>query len=303
MKTIFKLYKIISCSKLFLLALIAFKLNSNTLNQFYLQKEKPIEIIAGEKPNNAYKDLRFNNILSQTNKISTLDVFSKAKAMSYPGMVPIPANLSILFSSPYQLNIFSKIFSQNETGMAHMDNLYQNKAIKTVKVTSQLHKYTNKNMPIRDLVYKSARRHGIPEKWFEKLIYIESNFNPSAKSPKGAIGLGQLMPATAVELGLKVTSSKDLSEGSVWNPESNLDASAKYLQKLYSLYVRKGIARKEAWNFAAGAYNAGIGNIQKAINLTGTKNYLEWQEVAIMLPRITGRFSRETIQYVKRLEA
>ena len=71
----------------------------------------------------------------------------------------------------------------------------------------------------------------------------QQGFNPFAKSSKGAMGLGQLMPETAKELSLDIDKPK--GQGSVWDPESNLDASARYLSRLYSMY-EKTIANKEA---------------------------------------------------------
>ncbi len=108
------------------------------------------------------------------------------------------------------------------------------------------------------------------------------------------------MPATAKELGLSL--KKDVSLGSVWHPESNLDASARYLRKLFEKYARQqDIPENEAWNFAAGAYNAGMGNIGRAMDKLGKVQ--EWDQVAAVLPQITGKYSAETINYVNRLRA
>jgi soluble lytic murein transglycosylase-like protein len=134
---------------------------------------------------------------------------------------------------------------------------------------------------------------------FQKLIKTESGFNPDAKSFRGALGLGQLMPSTAKELGLNL--KEDHSIGSVLHPESNLDASARYLRKLFDKYTKEGISDNEAWNFAAGAYNAGMGNIAKAIVKAGRVS--KWDQVAAVLPEITGKYSSETIRYVNRLRA
>lgn len=161
----------------------------------------------------------------------------------------------------------------------------------------------NKEVPLDTLVLETARKYGVPERWFEKLIRQESGFNPNAVSSKGAMGLGQLMPATARELGLRVAGPADRAEGSVWNPASNLDASARYLRQLYDLYVRKGIGEEESWSFAAGAYNAGMGNIQKVLDKLGPASPLSWDSVAGALPQITGTAARETARYVNALRA
>jgi soluble lytic murein transglycosylase-like protein len=149
------------------------------------------------------------------------------------------------------------------------------------------------------IVNRIAQKNNVPERLFQKLIKIESGFDPDAKSSRGAMGLGQLMPSTAKELGLNL--KEDHSIGSVLHPESNLDASARYLRKLFDKYTKEGISDNEAWNFAAGAYNAGMGNIAKAIVKAGTVS--KWDQIATILPEITGKYSSETIRYVNRLRA
>ena len=161
------------------------------------------------------------------------------------------------------------------------------------KVSSNV---VNKNS-LHKIANQVAQKNNVPETLFEKLIQTESAFNPNAKSPRGAMGLGQLMPATAEELGLSL--KEDHSSGSILHPESNLNASARYLRKLFDKYVGEGIPSEEAWNFAAGAYNAGMGNIARAMEKLG--NVVEWNQVAAVLPQVTGKFSSETINYVNRL--
>lgn len=89
-----------------------------------------------------------------------------------------------------------------------------------------------------------ARRYGVPEDLFVRLITIESGWNPWAVSPAGAIGLGQLMPGTARGLGVDP-----------WNPVQNLEGAARYL--------RQNFDRFGNWVLAAAAYNAGPGAVQQ----------------------------------------
>ncbi len=154
---------------------------------------------------------------------------------------------------------------------------------------------------LKVLTGRIAVKNGVPEALLQKLIQTESAFDPQAKSSRGAMGLGQIMPATAKELGLTI--GDDKMPGSVWHPESNLDASARYLKKLHDKYRKEGISADEAWSFAAGAYNAGMGNIAKAMNKISHEPVKTWDQVAQVLPQVTGKYSQETIRYVERLRA
>ena len=69
------------------------------------------------------------------------------------------------------------------------------------------------------------------------------------------------------------------------------------------MYRTKGVDPEEVWKLTAGAYNAGMGNIQKAINKIPKNSILTWDNVAQKLPEVTGRFSQETIEYVEKIFA
>lgn len=83
-----------------------------------------------------------------------------------------------------------------------------------------------------------ARRHGIPEDLFLRLVQQESGWNPNAVSHKGALGLAQLMPATARTLGVNPR-----------DPVQNLEGGARYLATQFK--------RFRSWRLALAAYNAG----------------------------------------------
>ena len=91
---------------------------------------------------------------------------------------------------------------------------------------------------------EAARRHGIPEDLFLRLVQQESGWNPNARSHKGARGLAQLMPATAARLGVNPD-----------DPLQNLDGGARYLRMMYNTFGN--------WRLALAAYNAGPGAVQK----------------------------------------
>ncbi|PRY95332.1 transglycosylase-like protein with SLT domain [Hasllibacter halocynthiae] len=89
-----------------------------------------------------------------------------------------------------------------------------------------------------------ARRHGIPEELFARLVQQESGWNPGAVSHRGAIGLAQLMPGTARLLGVDPQ-----------DPRENLEGGARYLRMQYD--------RFGTWRLALAAYNAGPEAVQR----------------------------------------
>lgn len=92
--------------------------------------------------------------------------------------------------------------------------------------------------PYLDVAKSAARRHGVPEELFLRLVRQESGWNPKALSHKGAIGLAQLMPATARKLRVDPH-----------DPRQNLEGGARYLSEQYR--------RFGSWRLALAAYNAG----------------------------------------------
>ena len=97
---------------------------------------------------------------------------------------------------------------------------------------------------------------GFPAGTMRRLIGTESSFNPGAVSPKGAEGLGQLMPRTAMAYGLY--------GNEVFNPSANMSASAAYLSNL---------ARRYNGNMqeALAAYNWGPGNVDRIVGRYGSR--------------------------------
>lgn len=91
---------------------------------------------------------------------------------------------------------------------------------------------------------RAARKHGIPENLFLRLIQQESAWKPNVVSHAGAIGLAQLMPGTARYL--KVNPR---------DPKQNLEGGARYLKEMYRKFG--------SWRLALAAYNAGPGAVEK----------------------------------------
>jgi len=114
-------------------------------------------------------------------------------------------------------------------------------------------------MDYRQAARDAARKYGIDPDMFLRLIQQESRFRPDEVSPKGAIGLGQLMPATAKELGVDPT-----------DPMQNLEGAAKYLSQQ--------LKRFGSPELALAAYNAGptrVARLGRVPNIAETQNYVK----------------------------
>lgn len=105
------------------------------------------------------------------------------------------------------------------------------------------------------------------------LPIVESALNPKARSRVGATGLWQFMYGTGKMYGLKVNSYIDER----MDPIRSTEAACAYLSKLYGMY--------HDWSLALAAYNAGPGNVNKAIRRSGGKS--TYWEVRPYLPRET----------------
>lgn len=115
-------------------------------------------------------------------------------------------------------------------------------------------------------------KHDMPIE-LKYLAVIESGLRPQAKSKAGALGLWQFMYRTGKIYGLEETSYIDHR----MDPVLATEAACQYLKKLHSMY--------EDWNMALAAYNAGPGNVNKAIRRSGGK--MTYWEIRPYLPRET----------------
>jgi Transglycosylase SLT domain len=97
-----------------------------------------------------------------------------------------------------------------------------------------------------DAIAGSAERHGVDARLVQAVIQVESAYAPTARSPKGAIGLMQLMPATAERYGAPSTES-------LLDPRVNVEVGVRYLRALLDRFGRTDLA--------LAAYNAGEGAV------------------------------------------
>jgi len=118
---------------------------------------------------------------------------------------------------------------------------------------------------------EAARTHAIDYELLQALIATESGFDPAAVSPKGAVGLMQIMPATAERYGVtgdaQVPVHKKLAD-----PRTNIRTGARYLSDLMRMFPGN-------LELVLAAYNAGEGAVQRAgnriPNYRETQNYVK----------------------------
>ncbi len=123
-----------------------------------------------------------------------------------------------------------------------------------------------------DLFEEKLAEYGLPIE-LKYLPVIESGLRPQVKSRAGALGLWQFMYRTGLYFGLKENSYIDER----MDPVHATDAACRYLRQLYGIYGD--------WNLALAAYNAGPGNVNKAIRRSGNKT--TYWEVRPFLPTET----------------
>ena len=112
--------------------------------------------------------------------------------------------------------------------------------------------------PYADIITAVSEAHGVDPMLIRAVIQVESGYRPRARSPKGAMGLMQLMPATAREYKVR----------NPYEPKANIEAGIKHL---------KGLIDKLGVELALAAYNAGEGAVKKFNGIPPyreTRNYV-----------------------------
>ncbi len=124
---------------------------------------------------------------------------------------------------------------------------------------------------VKHLLKDASVLYGIDYELLQALIATESGFDARAVSPKGAVGLMQLMPPTAARYGVKTDKASPVAQ-KLTDPKTNIRAGSSYLRYLIDLFPGQ-------LELAVAAYNAGEGAIQRAgnkiPNYPETQNYVK----------------------------
>lgn len=127
-----------------------------------------------------------------------------------------------------------------------------------------------------DVIKSASSMYGVAERLISAVVKAESNFNPMALSKAGAMGLMQLMPATAKALGV----------ADPYNPEQNIFGGTRYLRQLLDRYggdVKMALA----------AYNCGSGTLNR-LNISDLDDPQQFAN----LPSETRNYIKTIMQYM-----
>ncbi len=129
---------------------------------------------------------------------------------------------------------------------------------------------------LRPLLIPILEDEGIPQE-IAAVVVVESGGRSNAVSPKGALGLWQLMPDTARRYGLVVTPARDER----LDVDRSTRAAARYLRDLYQQFG--------SWPLALAAYNAGEQRVQRAVERAGTPDFIQLSSLRL-LPQETRNY-------------
>jgi soluble lytic murein transglycosylase-like protein len=128
-------------------------------------------------------------------------------------------------------------YTPNADALIHLTSLSANPS---------LGEFTTGNPDVDQFIVESGKRNSVDPLLLYSIMHQESSFKPRAISYKGARGLMQLMPPTAMRFGVK----------NIWDPKQNIEGGARYMRFLLDLF--SGDVR-----LALAGYNAGEGAVMK----------------------------------------
>lgn len=133
-----------------------------------------------------------------------------------------------------------------------------------------------------DIIIENSRKYNLDSNLVSAMVYVESKYNPDARSHKGARGLMQIMPDTGRWIAQQLNMKEDYNDEQLYIPEVNIEFGSWYLNSLNKEFNNELI-------LVLAAYNAGRGNV---------KRWLEGEWTDMDLDKLPYQ---ETKRYVKQI--
>jgi membrane-bound lytic murein transglycosylase C len=147
----------------------------------------------------------------------------------------------------------------------------------------------------------AAKKYGLDPALIYAVIHTESEFNPKAKSPSGALGLMQIIPRSAGNEAYKYLYKQDklVTPEYLYDPDNNILLGSTYLHMLMTRHYGKIKNLDNRRSLSVAAYNCGPGCIRKNVTSRGDMDALSNAEVVGLIKRFAPK---ETQLYVPRVE-
>ena len=138
-------------------------------------------------------------------------------------------------------------------------------------------------------IHNYSQKYGIDWRLVIAVMKVESQFNPSALSHRGAKGFMQIMPTTQSEIAGKLGKEIDFFN----DPHGNIKGGIFYLSKLYKQFDGMGLSEENKIKFTIAAYNAGYSRILDAQKMAYYVNDdpKEWKSIKNSMPLLSKKYS------------